>query len=272
MPGWERQLQMRRQMITTYKCSSHQAGFSLVEMAIVLLIVALLLGGLLPTLSGQIEQRRVSETSKQLDEIKDALIGYAIINGRLPCPATITPTNSNGTESFVSGGNASNGNCANFYNGYVPAATLGLAGTDSSGFAVDAWSNRIHYAVTSWSSTSPAVNNVFTTMNGMSTIGISNLSPNLLVCSTATGITSSSCATGTSLTSNGVPAVIYSTGKNGAYGGTGIDEAANLDASRTFVSHTPVPSSVANGEFDDLVTWLSPNTLFNRMVAAGKLP
>ena len=245
------------------KSFEHQTGFSLVEMAIVLLIVAMLLGGLLPTLSGQIEQRRVSETSKQLDEIKEALIGYAIVNGRLPCPASAS---SNGTESPATGGN-----CTNFYNGYLPAATLGLAGTDSSGFAVDSWGNRIRYAVTLWSSTSPAVNNVFTTANGLSLVGISNISQDLLlVCPTATGISNTSCASTTSLTPQGVPAVIYSTGKNN---GTGIDEVANTDGTnKTFVSHTPAPSSAANGSFDDLVVWLSPNTLLNRMVAAGKLP
>ena len=73
-------------------------GFTLVEMAIVMLIVALLLGGLVPTLSSQVDQRHASETSKQLDEIQQALIGYAIIYGRLPCPASDT---SNGMEDPV---------------------------------------------------------------------------------------------------------------------------------------------------------------------------
>lgn len=243
-------------------------GFSLVEMAIVLAIVALLLGGLLPSISSQIEQQRTNETRKQMDEIQQALIGFAIINGRLPCPASST---SNGVESFASGG-ASNGNCSNFYNGFVPAATLGLAQVNSQGLAVDAWNNPIHYAVTSWNS------NTFTKINGMSTTGISNLQPDLLVCSTATGATSSSCASGAALTSSpGVPAVIYSTGKNGGYGGTGLDEAENpnpnsTDNDRVFVSHTPTPSTATNGEFDDLVIWISPNVLINRMVVAGKLP
>ena len=67
-------------------------------MAIVLAIVALLLGGLLPLISGQIEQQRRAETHKHLDEIKEALIGYAIINGYLPCPFTPTPTTSNPTN------------------------------------------------------------------------------------------------------------------------------------------------------------------------------
>ncbi len=250
--------------ISPAKFSPH--GFTLIELTIVLFVVALLLGGLLPTLSSQVEQRRTSETSKQLDEIQQALIGYAIINGRLPCPASST---SNGVESPAGGGNCGT---PNFYNGFVPAATLGLSGTDSAGFAVDSWGNRIHYAVSSWTSISPAVNNVFTTTAGMSTVGISNpLSPNLLVCSTATGIGPSSCAVGTALTANGVPAIIFSTGKNGPLG-NGADEQANLDGNATFVSHSPTPGSAANGEFDDLVIWLSPNVLINRMVAAGKLP
>lgn len=254
--------------VTSVKLESY--GFTLVEMAIVLMIVGLLLGGLLPTLSSQVEQRRASETNKQLDEIKGALIGYAVINGRLPCPASPT---SNGVESPVGGAN-----CSNFYNGFVPAATLGLSGTDSSGYAVDSWGNRIHYAVTSWSSTTPSVNNVFTTANGMSTVGISNLSPNLLVCSTASTSSSSCSVANSALTSPpGVPVVIYSTGKNGGYGGSGIDEAENPnpisgDNDRVFVSHTPTPATAGNGEFDDLVIWISPNVLINRMVAAGKLP
>jgi len=250
-------------MIHTGLQLTRSKGFTLIEMAIVLLIVGLLLGGLMPTISGQIERQRTNETTKQINEIKEALIGYAISQGRLPCPASST---SSGAEDPAGGGN-----CANFLDGFVPAATLGISGTDSAGFAIDSWGNRIRYAVTSWNNASPAVNNVYTTTSGMKTATISNLSPDLLVCSTATGTSGTSC-NGNSLTSNGVPAIIFSTGKNGASGGAGIDEAANLDANQTFVSHTPAPSSAANGEFDDIVTWISPNVLTNRMVAAGQLP
>jgi prepilin-type N-terminal cleavage/methylation domain-containing protein len=234
-----------------------QAGFTLVEMAIVLMILALLLGGLLPTLSGQVEQRHITETSKQLDEIKEALIGYAIINGRLPCPASsASPTP--GTED-PSGG----GNCTHPFdnNSYVPAVTLGLSGTDSSGLIEDAWGNPIRYAV------SQANTQEFTSPSGMSNAGISSLgNADLKVCDSA------GCST--TLTSNAV-AVIYSTGRNGASGGTGADEAENPNANHTdtnklYVSHTP--SATAGNEFDDIVIWISPNVLVNRMVAAGKLP
>jgi len=238
-------------------------GFSLLEIAIVLVIVGVLLGGMLIPLTAQMDQRNVSDTQKTLSDIKQALIGYAIVNGRLPCPASST---SNGTESFAFGGVASNGNCSNFYNGFVPAATLGLTPVNSQGYAIDAWGNRIHYAVTS------ANSYAFTKTGGIINGGLSALAPNLLVCSTATGISASSCASGAALTSSpGVPVVIYSTGKNGGGGGTSPDEAANpnpnsADNDRVFVSHSTTAT------FDDLVDWISPNILYNRMVQAGMMP
>lgn len=248
------------------KPHTSQTGFSLVEMAIVLTIVGVLLAGLLPTLSSQVEQRRTNETNKQLDEIKQALLGFAVSNGRLPCSATLA---SNGIEAPVGGGA-----CTNSYNGFVPAVTLGLSSTDAQGYAIDGWSNRIRYAVTT--ATTSAINtNAFTTANGMSSTGLNSLAPNLYVCPTATGITATNCGTGTSLATNAV-AVIYSLGKNASTGGTGTDETANPNPNspnndKVFVSHVPSPVGSTNGEFDDIVTWLSPNTLYNRMVAAGKL-
>jgi hypothetical protein len=96
---------------------------------------------------------------------------------------------------------------------------------------------------------------------------------NLLnVCASATGITGSDCGTTANKLTDKIPALVYSLGKNGGYGGTGLDEAANLDGNRVFVSHAPAPAAATNGEYDDLMIWLSPNILFNRMVAAGKLP
>jgi len=246
-------------------CHSHQSGFTLVEMAMVLAIMTLLLAGLVPTISGQLEQRRSAETKKQLEEIQQALIGFAIINGRLPCPATSA---SKGVESPTGGGT-----CTNPYNGFVPAATLGISTRNEDGLVLDAWNNPIRYAVTQ------ANSYAYTTSNGMASTGISALTPNLLVCSTATGISGSDCGSADyKLTAgDGVPVVIYSIGKNGATGGTSTDEAANpnpnsADNNRTFVSHTPTGSSATNGEFDDLVIWISNSTLLNRMVAAGKLP
>jgi type II secretory pathway pseudopilin PulG len=45
-------------------------GFTLVELAVVVLVVTLLLGSLLIPLATQVEQRNVSETQKRLQESK----------------------------------------------------------------------------------------------------------------------------------------------------------------------------------------------------------
>jgi len=246
----------------------HPSGFTLVEMAIVLVIVGLLLGGLLMPLQAQIENQRISETQKYLDQIKDALLGYAAAKGRLPCPATAA---SNGQESFAVGGSAANGLCSNFYNGFLPAVTLGLTPVDSAGFAVDAWNNRIRYAVTI------SDGSAFTTAGGMHTAGIGALTPDLNVCASATGITGTTCGGAPNTQTSNAPVIIYSLGRNAATGGTGLDEAANPNPNSAnndpvFVSHPPATSAAANGEFDDIVTWISPNTLYNRMISAGTLP
>lgn len=240
-----------------------QGGFTLVEMAVVLLIATILMAGLVPTISSQIDQRQINETRKQLNDIQQALIGFAIINERLPCPASTT---SNGFEDppIVTG------TCTvpltNTNGGFVPAATLGLSPVNSQGLLVDAWNNPIRYAVTS------SYANAFTTQSGMKAIWSSTpLNLDLQVCSTATGIGPTNCAANMSLSSNGIPVVIYSTGKDGTGGAANPDEAANLHVggsanNKTFVSHDFTPT------YGDLVIWISPNALFNRMVAAGKLP
>lgn len=249
-------------------------GFTLVEMAMVLLIIGLLLGGLIPTLSSQMEAQRVGETRKQLEEIQQALIGFAVSNGRLPCPATTT---SNGQESFATSptaGNATNGICSDFYNGFIPAATLGIGPVNEQGYMLDGWNNPIRYAVVDYKPTG-VTNTTFTSTNGMQNTTMDKIADPgtelLYICASATGISSDCGSTANKLTDK-IPALVFSTGKNGGYGGTGLDEAANLNGNRVFVSHTPTPGTAANGEFDDLMLWVSPNILFNRMVAAGKLP
>lgn len=238
------------------------SGFTLLELAIGLFIVGLLTAGLLSGLSVQIEQRRSLAVRAQLDQAQQALLGFAAAYGRLPCPAS---AGSKGLEAYASAGNAGNGQCANAYDGWLPAVTLGLPGQDGQGYALDPWDNRLRYAV------SPANSAAFTTTDGMKGVGLSSLSPSLQVCVTASGITSTSCASGSALTT-GVPALVYSTGKNGSHGGAGTDEVANLNGDRVFVSHAVTAAGAANGEFDDEMTWLSPGVLYGRMLQAGRLP
>ena len=62
-------------------------GFTLVEMAIVIVIIGLIIGGLLAPITAQIDMRNYSDERKSMEEINEALLGFAMSNGYLPCPA-----------------------------------------------------------------------------------------------------------------------------------------------------------------------------------------
>jgi prepilin-type N-terminal cleavage/methylation domain-containing protein len=257
-------------------------GFSLVEIAVVLVIIAILATAIGVPLASQLDQQKTKDTEKQLELIKEAIYGFAMANGRLPCPASAT---SNGAEAFASGGPA-DGDCSPT-SGWVPAATLGLSPVDSSGYFVDAWgltANRVRYAVSKvkYETGAPTGCPATLTYPLTKTDGIKGATMGCLASTSATVNLLSVRSTTVSDTANGctpadlsvkAPFVVFSLGKNASTGGTGADEAQNVATNATtFVSHTPTPSGNCAGEFDDLVTWGSLNTLFSRMVQAGRLP
>ena len=67
------------------------------------------------------------------------------------------------------------------------------------------------------------------------------------------------------------PAVVYSTGKNAVAAGVGTDEVENGNGDRIFVARTPSPFNPPAAGFDDLVIWVSPNILYNRLISAGAI-
>lgn len=236
------------------RADRRRRGFTLVELTIVLLIVALLIGGMLVPLSAQRDLGHASETHRQLSEIKEALQGFAVANGRLPRPATSL---ADGAENPAPC--ADDAACT----GYLPWATLGVKKTD-------AWSKMIRYSVT------PAYANAAFTLT---TVGSKKVQTR-----DSAGNASYLIGVGgaCSLASPCAPAVIYSAGKNNwgvseqgdvlpDESADNADEDANAVATTVFFARDP--STVANGgAFDDIVTWLSPHILYSRMIAAGRLP
>lgn len=232
-----------------------QLGFTLVEMAVVLVILGFLLAAFLMPLKAQRDIAFQLETQATLENAKKALIGFAQTNGRLPCPAT---NNGSGTfpDDTGTANPAGSGTCASQF-GFLPATTIGVQPVDAQGYAIDAWNNRIRYTITT------ANSNAFTTVNGMDGIGLSALTPDLQVCD------SNACTT--SLIAN-APVVMYSLGPTGSEASGGDDENENLDNSDlVLVSHISTTAAAANGEFDHIVTWLSPYVLYNAMIEAGQL-
>lgn len=255
-------------------------GFTLVEVAVVLVIIGLVMSTFLVTLGAQVEQRKLSETRVALENAKEALLGYAIAHGRFPCPAQAPSAGTTAIEAFGASGSAANGICSNFLDGYLPSVTLGLSPTDTDGYMLDGWSNPIRYAL---SNLSDDANNtyVFTKTFGMKNANSATCNPNcgmtwianqtlLSVCSTGTGIAGGTCSgMGTTLT-QGAVLVVYSTGDNTSTGGVSTDEAANLNGDSAFVSHEPFAAGA--NEFDDVVDWVSASSIFGRLVQAHQLP
>lgn len=205
------------------------AGFSLIELAVVLVIIGLMLGGLLVPLGTQIESDKRKENAATLESIKDALIGFAIINQRLPCP----DTNADGREDCPSV--APDGGPKG-----LPFADLGVSRND-------AWGNPWRYAVT----------NAFTllaTPIDHTTVGNINV-----------GTTNNGCVN--ALLARNVPALVWSNGKTDNGGvlegeNTGVNNSCYIDAGYRQVA--PL--------FDDMLVWIPPGLLLNRMAAAGRLP
>lgn len=263
-------------------------GFSLVELAMVLFIVGLLMLSLMSTLSSQIEQRNIEDTRRRLEQARELVLSFLIINGRLPCPARSTSAGAEARDAAT--GNCTSGGVEDYYGGtlaggatggLLPAQTIGFQQVDSSGFAVDAWQNKIRYAVTKTNTgctTSPPANTrLFTHAANLKTYGVACQPDDLLVCKSATGITASACggAANQVMSQSLIVAIIFSTGKNGALGGAGADEAANLNTSSIdpiFVYHTPTSSSATNGEFDDQFLWITVGEVYGKLIAAGTLP
>lgn len=230
-------------------------GFSLVELAIVLVVVSLLLVGLLGPLTAQQEQKRIMEAKRQLDEAREAIFGFLISNGRLPCPAEPSFASAN-----TNAGIERAGGCAAGANevGVLPWRTLGIR-------EVDPWGNRFTYRVSAAFADPATIAATPITLNSAG---------NLAVLSSLVPPTQISQA-------GEVVAIVVSHGHHadGAWtraggqvpSGVDVEESENSNGDVTFVDHSNTAVS-SNSPYDDLTGWVPRSLVFNRLMAAGRLP
>lgn len=262
-------------------------GFTLAELAIVVTIVALLLGGLTLTLSAQTQLRRVEDTQRILEVAKEAVIGFAMTRGRFPCPADPTIA----TGALNSGIERANCTAAADRYGSLPWVTLGVPETD-------AWGRRLSYRVSSdfADANNITVGPVSATPPDCPTAPPADASkPSFMLCSQGDLTVQTRNLTDRSLRNLAMtlPVVIISHGVNG-FGarqpnGTllsapppAADEATNASSASTNFIVREVNEGAAGCNdasagaplcaFDDLVVWVGLPVLMNRMVASGKLP
>ena len=261
-----------------------EKGFTLIEIAVVLVIVGFLLGGFIGSLSQRIETTQRENTKKQLKDIRVAILGFTSAKGRLPCPTTTT-----GSGLEVPTG----GNCT-LQHGFVPGKTLGIDGAyNRDNLLIDVWRNPIRYSVTS------ANANAFTTQytvpggGGMKDIGMASLSPDINICDGDSSQVNT-CDASVSTLINNAPFVILSLGKDGGAFVTTL--APNSDqgenAGESLVVANPAGENIAYtvsignafvdkifsdidsvaGQYDDLIMWESPYIVYSHMLESGHLP
>ena len=242
---------------------SRNGGFSLVEMAIVVVLMGIFLTLGLAAFNAQVSNAALSTTKKKQEIIRDALIAYLRDFKRLPCPE-VTAFGGNaptGVEGRQTAGNPAT-NCSSFW-GTLPYTDLGL----SRDVAMDGYENFFSYYVSS-AQTTAEPDWTLTTAAGVPGFGVGN--PGRFA------ITEN--GTATTLSKNLATAVIVSHGNNGlgAFTSKGTRNAlpANGTDERQNALDTPglpnVPSAWAAPSQIAVIPPILPNPGITALIARDR--
>jgi prepilin-type N-terminal cleavage/methylation domain-containing protein len=252
----------------TSRSAALSRGFTLVELAVVLFLVALLLGALLGPVSLRLEAEDRAEAQAYLETAKQALIGFALRNGRMPCPDVGT----DGLENRSTPACPARGACDSF-DRWLPHAQLGVPATDP-------WGHRLRYsvatrmvsAVSECPGLTPAQRSEFCSLEAAGQLVVETRNN---VRALVTHV-------------NAAAVVLVSFGPSDAgVARVGSDEASNGGSNAsTFASasiRVRAPNRVdqacndasttqAACHFDDIVDWIPLTVLQYHLVTAGRLP
>lgn len=251
-------------------CRRSQAGFTLIEIAVVLLIVGFITVAGVRLLSSTQEGLRARLTRQNMEAVKAALQAYMVRAGRLPCPAVETNTTTDSTYGLEA---PTPGTCTGTtgldsvaYRGVVPWKTLGMT-TET---AFDGWGRQITYAVTN-----TATNLTTATLSGLrGSLTLHTTAPiSLGLPATGNQINACSTTADDNVCNAAAAVMLVSFGQNGfgAYNVTGVQsplptssaEVENTDADRNFVLAEP------SSTFDDIVVPMSPGELLAPLYLQG---
>ncbi len=144
-------------------CGRNARGFTLLELSIVLVIIAVIVSSGLAIFTSSLQASQFNTTVARMDAIESALANYAYANGRIPCPSDLLQPLSSATYGVEAGAAAgsSPGSATGVCTGgsMVPQATfVSSSGVAEGGiptralgllddFMYDGWGRRLRYAV-----------------------------------------------------------------------------------------------------------------------------
>lgn len=247
-------------------------GFTLVELAVVLFLVALLMGALLGPVTLRIEAEQRAQAEAYLAEVKQALIGYALRHGRLPCPDSSGGDGVENRSPPTCTGNPAGGRCDSPA-GPLPHVDLGVS-------EFDPWGRRPYYFVSRVLVGSRAE------CPGALPLDVRRQLLTLEAGTAPTDFVDIETRDGTRAVrpvAIGVAAAVLSFGpSNAGQARPGSDEAHNIAINQRRVRIRPPnredqPCNDASAaspacHFDDIVDWLPTTVLQYHLVTAGRLP
>ncbi|MDR2015711.1 MAG: type II secretion system GspH family protein [Azoarcus sp.] len=223
----------------TLNMGAGKRGFTLVEMAIVLVVFGLIASLLITPLAMRAEASRRHAAEDTLNDITEALIGFALVHGRLPCPSV------EANPASPSYGLEQGPPCPLSVPGYLPWRTLGLPAHDPWGnprlSASQPWAGHWRYR--------PDKN------FAEGTISLSTLPSGHIQIKDHDGSL-------VSTVDSRVVAVVFSTGPNRQADGLNTTYSPT---SPQFEAGEPTPA------FDDLLRWISHPLLIARLARVGHL-
>ena len=256
--------------------SRSQSGFTLIEMAIVVVVVSLLLGRFLVPLAAEMDYQRIQWTQQQLEEIKKALVGFFVIYKRLPCPAdssgieqiSLYPPKDPITNNPMTIPNI-NRSCMNGQGGFLPWLTLGVG-------RYDAWGKPFHYHVAEqFTNSKKQVVQFFATDPDFATDPIKGTQylrePTMFSDQSSLEVMDAVYLTQlTNQNDTHVAVIILSYGKNGEGDGENGNSDARYQIDTKLKSFFPGKDILPGG--DDILTWMSVNTLAYYLITTKGWP
>jgi hypothetical protein len=166
--------------------------------------------------------------------------------------------------------------------GFIAGKTLGLEGSyNLDGLLLDSWSNPFRYSVTTRNASA------FTTVNGIKKSNLNTLRPDIKICNIK------NCSGAGSVLVKEAPFIVLSLGSDGADFIDGVHPNSNqgenaseklLSANaagegiaytvandKEFVKKDYSSSESSAGNFDDMMIWVSPFILYNKMLESGAI-
>jgi len=241
------------------KYRSRDDGFTLIEIAMVLIILGLLTQSMIQPLAGLRQDTQHRQTLLRIEQIKQSVLAYLVAHGALPCP--VSSLNRSNDPDNATGANT----CIESVGG-VPAERLALSGAmDDNGALLDEWGRVYRYAISPENSELQGDSRLldWATSGDASEIGIGDMRGSLTLCTKPADTRCPNSAT----RANNIAFVVVSHGPDTSSNPLQLE---NLDDDVIYFLGERSNSSAT--VFDDYLVWASAEEALYWMLRAGWLP